>query len=270
MNDYERRQAYYTEIGAYVAKRAGVKYLGSGNLVDPIFEGRGLGRSDPKIPRMDPLNDDRRAASHILLQRRFTNNQLNELFEKNGITIPDNLRLRFTIDWYHQLRVTGTDDEDLIRQIEEVLNKNGNASRLWGHIFTSVRYGHILNTAEPLNGQLSDSHERLVWLNGMLRDYTGHCLRCDDLTLVDGKLLTKNGENIIDIAANIDNKLIAAYLVGELSHLISVGGIDNYKNLSLTIEFENGRLYDFEQRWGFGPGQTGWIDRLPGTMHRTF
>jgi hypothetical protein len=215
---------------------------------------------------MELLNTDREAATRVLLMRRTINSQLNELFARNGIVIPDNVRLGFHIDWSHRLTVTGTDDKDLIRQIEDVLNRNGNASRLWGHISTSIRFGHIINTAEPLEGQLSASQDRLVWLNSMLRDYTGYCLR-HDLKLVEGRLLTENGDSIISIAANVSNRFVAAYLVGQLAWLESVGGLDNIPNLSLTIEFENGHLFDFEQRFGFGPGQTGWIDRLPGTMH---
>ena len=56
-------------------------------------------------------------------------------------------------------------------------------------------------------------------------------------------------------AANIDNKLITVHLVEQLTWLASVGGIDNISNLTLTIEFENGRLYDFEQRWGLDLGK---------------
>jgi len=164
------------------------------------------------------------------------------------------------------LRVTGTDDENLIMQIEEVLNRNGNASRLWGHIFTSVRSGHFINSGEPLTGQLSASQERLVWLDSMLRSNTGYSLR-HDLTLVEGSFLTENGEDILDIAAKAGNKFVAAYLVQELSWLASAGGLDNIPDLTLTIEFENGHLYDVGQKYGFGPGQTGWITRMPGTMH---
>jgi hypothetical protein len=265
LNEWERRDAFNSEITMILAKRAGHNLMRL-HLADPIFEGRGLGRSDPNVPRMELLSTDREAATRVLLMRRAFNNQLNELFERNGIKIPDNVRLGFHIDWSHRLTVTGTDDKDLIKQIEEVLNRNGNASRLWGHIFSSTRYGHIINTAEPLSGQLSSSHERLIWLNALLRDYTGYCMRCD-LTLVDGRLLTENGDDIIDIAANVSNRFIAAHLVEQLAWLASAGGIDSITNLTLTIEFENGHLFDYQQRFGFGPGQTGWIDRLPGTMH---
>ena len=44
---------------------------------------------------------------------------------------------------------------------------------------------------------------------------------------------------------------------------------DNNKGDIEIVEkpFENGHLYDVGQKYGFGPGQTDWITRMPGTMH---
>jgi hypothetical protein len=121
------------------------------------------------------------------------------------------------------------------------------------------------NGHAPSSSQLDKNFERIFWLESMLQEYTGHSLR-HDLELIDGKLLTKDGEDILPIVANINDKFVAAYLIGELSWIINAG-LDGLPDLSLIIEFENGRLYDVGQQHGFGPGQTDWISKLPGTIY---
>jgi hypothetical protein len=263
----ERNMSFTEEHKRIVHLQLGTGSIPTGGgLANPIFEGRGLGRSDGKIPHIDSVYTDRRAATTGLLMRRAVNSQLNDLFQRNGIVIPENLRLSFTIDIFYRLRVTGTDDENLKKQIEDVLNKNDNAFSLWGHIFESLRSAHYITTAESPTGQLNNGFERAFWLDSMLRQYTGYSMR-HDLEFVDGKFLTKDGENIFEIAANVGDKHIAAYLISELAWMINAGGPGNMPDLTLTIDFENGRLFDVGQRNGYGPGQTGWIDKLPGTMH---
>jgi hypothetical protein len=265
LDQWERDRSFSQELAYITFQQTGFVPRG-GWVANPIFEGRGLGRSDGSVPRIDPVYTDRRSATVGLLMRRAVNGQLNDLFQRNGIIIPENLRLSFTIDFYHRLRVTGTDDEDLIRQIEDVLNMNGNSSRLWGHIFESLRSAHYITTAEPPSGQLSNGFERAFWLDSMLQQYTGYSLR-HDLEIVDGKFLTKNGEDILELVSNLGDRHIAAYLIGELAWMINAGGPGNMPDLTLTIDFENGRLFDVGQKNGYGPGQTGWIDKLAGTMH---
>jgi hypothetical protein len=270
MDEKERRRALWEEDFFITRLQLGLtdNIPHGGWIGSPIFEGRGLGRSDPHVPRMDPLNGDRADATKILLMRNAVNRQLNDLFQRNGIVIPENLRLRFAIDSQSFiLRVTGTDDKDLVRQIEEVLNKNGNAPRLWGHIFTSLRFGHeIVYGHAPHPGQLSEDPVRITWLEKMLESYTGYSLR-NDLTLTDGRLLTENGDDIMQIVNRKTSGYVAVFLIQELAWAISAGGPDAVSGLDLVIDFENGFLFDVGQPNGFGPGQTGWFDRLGGTMH---
>jgi hypothetical protein len=268
----ERNRAFFDETARIIHLQLGTGIVSFDAWLDnPIFEGRGLGRSDPQVPRLDAcdLNADRFDATQILLMRNAVNRQLNDLFQRNGIVIPENLRLRFSIDSESFiLRVTGTDDEGLIRQIEEVLNRNGNAPRLWGHIFTSLRFGHeIVYGHAPHPGQLSEAPVRMNWLQQMLENYTGYSLR-NDLTLTDGRLLTENSEDIMHIVNRKTGGHVAAFLIQELAWAISVGGPDAVSDLDLVIDFENGFLFDVGQSNGFGPGQTSWIDRLGGTMHK--
>jgi hypothetical protein len=56
-----------------------------------------------------------------------------------------------------------------------------------------------------------------------------------------------------------------AFILNELVWLAERGGTDNIPKLELAIDFMNGHLFDVGQEEGFGPGQTDWIDRLPGT-----
>ena len=72
LDKWERESAFNTEINMIIANQHGHNLMGSVKLDDPIFEGRGLSRSDPKVPRMEGVNTDRRAATRILLMRRLS------------------------------------------------------------------------------------------------------------------------------------------------------------------------------------------------------
>jgi hypothetical protein len=96
----------------------------------------------------------------------------------------------------------------------------------------------------------------------VFRDYTGLSLQ-NDLELVDGRFVTEDGEHILDILAEKDiNPHVMAWIIDEFAMLAERGGLPGF---GLAIDFENGSLFCVGVENGFGPGQTGWIDRLPGT-----
>ncbi|MCL2222518.1 MAG: DUF4885 domain-containing protein [Oscillospiraceae bacterium] len=258
LDSLERRQAWEAELRAMDFIQSGrTGYIGiEYDFVNPIFEGRGLGSGDPNVPRIGPLFTDRESATWMFQIRNNITQQIRDLFSSNGVLIPENTRLRFIIDLDYNLRVEGTDDEDLIRQIEELLNRNDNSRQLFMHIAST-------RTFNPTQSR-DDSY--WAWQVGVaIRDYTGLSL-WNDLEFADGRFLTEDGTNILDILAEKDmNPHVMAWIIDELASIAARGGLGESPDFSLSIDFENGNLFCVGQENGFGPGQTGWIDNLPGT-----
>jgi hypothetical protein len=226
---------------------------------DPILEGRGLGRSDPSIPHTEPYHWQWSSAGFRFHNRNMVTSQLNGLLSRNGIFLPENMRLSFVIDSQYRLRVTGTDDENLTEHIENLINANGNSEQLYKHILQSTR----TRGSEQISSQIKENSLRMYRVDDIIRTYTDYTRQ--DLNLVDGKFLTPDGMDIFElIKAGIVKEVTsgAGILIEhnrqELAWLAKVGP-ENIPDMVLTIDYENGNLYDVGQPYGYGPGQTGWI-----------
>jgi hypothetical protein len=260
LSDWERDRAFNAEKQMIIAGR--FAYI---SLSDPIFEGRGLGRSDPAVRRIDHFNALRATPGLTFHRRNMINSQLNDLLQRNGIHLPENLRLSFIIDSQYRLRVTGSDDESLIRQIENLLNSNGNSAQLFTHILQST------TTVERNSNQVRDDSLRKYQVDWSIRRYTDYTRQ--DLELVKGRFLTKDGVDIMEhIRRGIAEEfretgggagILMEFTRQELEWLAAIGP-ENIPEMVLTIDFENGHLFDVGQPHGFGPGQTGWISDLIG------
>ena len=199
--------------------------------------------------------------------RNMINSQLSELFRKNGIDVPADTRLTFVIDSQYRLRVTGTDYEDLVKQIEGVLNKNGNAANLYQHIYQSTR----ITGGERVSSQVREDSLRMYNVDWVIREYTGY--QRQDLDLVDGKFLTKDGVDITELIKNgvadhfNDSSssvgILVEYNMNEIEWLAKANP-ENIPEMILSIEYENGSLYDVGQPHGYGFGQTDWLRSLLG------
>lgn len=78
------------------------------------------------------------AENEKVYQRGQVNQQLQVLLNRNHIHIPEGTELTFTITPIdYQVRVSGTDDQDLIKQIEQVLQSGDNSKELFLHIMKS-------------------------------------------------------------------------------------------------------------------------------------
>jgi len=235
--------------------------------VDPVTQGRGLSRSSGNVQRITPHNSKWTTAGQMQHNRKMVTSQLNNLFNRNGIIVPENLRLSFTIDSQFRLRVTGTDDESLIKRIEELLNRNGNSQQLYDHILQSTR----TRDYECISDQVQEGSDSLrqYRVDWAIRNYTDYTRQ--DLDLVNGKFLTKDGIDIMELIREgmakehgEDNvHLFAGSTQRELDWLAKTGP-DNIPDLTLTINYENGNLFDVGQPYGYGPGQTDWISELLG------
>ena len=256
MTDYEKRTAY--DLESQMMRTGCI----SGAWDNPILFGRGLGPSDPPVQRNYPINGQLSFAWERLYNRNMVTSQLNDLFNRNGVVIPDNLRLSFVIDSQHRLFVTGTDDESLTKQIEDILNSNGNSKELYRHIVNST----VTRDGEQITDQIQKDSYQMYTMDNIIRTYTDY--RRQDLDIIDGKFLTKDGVDIMEyISAAVIEEFgsipESMYMIGAmrrgLDWLIETGP-ENIQEMILTIDYENGSLYDVGQPYGYGPGQTGWID----------
>ena len=186
--------------------------------------------------------------------------QVSKLFEENGINIPSGASLTFRSDLYtNRISVLGEIDDNLKQRIENVLNKDNNASVLSLHIVQSA-------TSSGNSEQYSSEKSKLWNLADKIYRYTGYDMR--DLEARDGSFFTKDGENILEkvedgvrnaITDNTPTEQRAA--LGMLRSNIkyfSEKGI--YKeNDFIDIEFKDGHLLDIRQKYKYGVGQNGWI-----------
>jgi hypothetical protein len=205
-----------------------------------------------------------RTQMEAVVARESMNNGLNALFRNNGIVIPNDVRLSFHVDTQYSVRVTGTDDKNLIRQIEDVLNRNGNAAAIHEHIiFTSMR-------SPDEKTQLSRSWGFYA-LSVTIAWHTGYDLR--DTSIVDGRVVTADGRDLQDmIERNIRETIVNPIERNALLHGIRMdfqlyvdrGGWERIPDFILRIDFENGHLIDYGLVRGYGPGQNDWLRGLPG------
>lgn len=264
ISDWEKNRAWTAER---IAIKSGVYVGGTTGTIDPIFEGRGLGRAASSARKFEPYDCRRMSAGFRLNNRNIVTSQLNALLSRNGISIPDNLRLSFVIDSQYRLRITGSNDESLIRSIEELLNSNGNSKQLYTHILQSTR----TVGSDRYSNQVRDDSLRMYEVDWAIREYTGYERK--DLELVDGKFLTKDGVDIAELikkglAEHFNDSssgagILIQHTLNELEWLAKANP-DNISEMVLNIDFENGNLYDVGQPYGYGQGQTDWIRDLLG------
>jgi hypothetical protein len=126
-------------------------------------------------------------ASNFKHAADLMSDQLRALFARNNINIPDNLLLRFSIDPFTFLiSVSGTDDENLISQLEKVLNYGENSINLAKFIFE-----------QRAKADMTDEQQKMYMLMQRVRHITGFDLR--ELSIVDGIFRTADGRDITSI-----------------------------------------------------------------------
>jgi hypothetical protein len=199
-------------------------------------------------------------AEQGLYNRKMVTSEINELFEENGIEIPEGTTLTFTIDPYDcNLTVSGTDDEDLTSKIESVLNSGSNSQNLWLHICDSSSGDYIESSQ-----MTSEKQKKFEAWDEVLAN-TGIDLR--DCTNKDGTFYTSDGVDVIELYMN-NTTIPSEYQSSVTSYYepilreLAEEGFDSSDDLVLSIDYKDGSLYDVGQTNGFGEGQTVWIDDL--------
>lgn len=220
------REAAYTMEMSWTRNNKGGQY----DFNDAIF--RNEKRYDPTLESVEKK----------ILNRQKVNEQLQDLFSKNGINIPKNTNLTFTIDPNHfKLVVGGSTDESLTKQIEDLLNTTNNTRELFFHIMKSRNDDSTQFTPDSL----AKFH-----LVNQIKTVTGYNLK--DLSIVNGQFVTDKGTNIFDIYKEellknpytAENARIAASHYGAQLFDLAKNGFDSIPDLVLSIGYQNGSLYD--------------------------
>ncbi|WP_428828723.1 MULTISPECIES: DUF4885 family protein [Bacillus] len=232
------REAAYTMEMSWARNNKGGQY----DFNDAIFRNE---------KRYDPTQE---SVEKKLLNRQKVNEQLQALFSTNGLNIPKNANLTFTIDPNHfKLVVSGSTDESLIKQIEDILNTSNNTRELFFHIMKSRNDDSTQFTPDSL----AKFH-----LVNQIKTVTGYDLK--DLSIVNGQFVTDTGANIFDIYKEellknpytAENARIAASHYGAQLFDLAKNGYDSIPDLVLSIGYENGSLYDIGQKVNYGVKKT--------------
>ncbi|MEC1414487.1 DUF4885 family protein [Bacillus safensis] len=229
----EREAAYIMEM-SWARNNKGGQY----DFNDAIFRNE---------KRYDPTQE---SVEKKIFNRQKVNEQLQDLFSKNGISIPKNTNLTFTIDPNNfKLVVSGSKDESLMKQIEDLLNTTNNTRELFFHIMKSRNDDSTQFTPDSL----AKFH-----LVNQIKTVTGYNLK--DLSIVNGQFVTDNGTNIFDLYKEellknpytAENARIAASHYGAQLFDLAKNGFDSIPDLLLSIGYQNGSLQDIGQKVNYG------------------
>ncbi|MEH3001315.1 DUF4885 family protein [Bacillus pumilus] len=233
----EREAAYIMEM-SWARNNKGGQY----DFNDAIFRNE---------KRYDPTQE---SVEKKIFNRQKVNEQLQDLFSKNGITIPKNTNLTFTIDPNHfKLLVSGSTDESLTKQIEDLLNTTNNTREL---------FFHIMKSRSDDSTQFTPDSLAKFHLVNQIKTVTGYNLK--DLSIVNGQFVTDNGKNIFDIYKEellknpytAENARIAASHYGAQLFDLAKNGFDSIPDLVLSIGYQNGSLQDIGQKENYGVKKT--------------
>ncbi|MGD8190518.1 DUF4885 family protein [Brevibacillus ginsengisoli] len=208
-----------------------------------------------------PIQGEVEVAERKAYNRQKVNEQFKQLLEKYGINIPNDLKLTFTINPNnYKLTVTGTDDAELTRLLEDALNSAQNANELFIHIIQSRSHD---------SNQFTNEKYDKYNLVRVIKNATGYNL--GDLKVVDGKFVTEDGTDIFEVYKNAllknpyvhqeDFRVMTAHYGSQLYELAK-RGFDSIPDLFLSIDYENGSLHDIGQKESYGTGKTDWIKKL--------
>ena len=231
MTDKERRscwdaERWYASAGEYV----------SCPLHDPMFRGitvNGLVESEKQK----------------LHNRNIINQQIENILDKNNITIPQGQRLNFSIDPFNYIiTVKGLEDEKTKNLIETALNEGNNGRELFYHISQTLKADSPQKTEEIYEKYL---------LMREIKKYTG--LNINDLKVKNGKFITEDGRDLMDIYRNsvrnakyVDDyhkgSVISFY--GSLLNKYAEKGIDSVSDMILKIDWQDGSLMDKDVAYG--------------------
>ena len=110
-----------------------------------------------------------------------------DLLQKNGVTIPEGQSFTMRVDTSYYIHVVGLDDPELTESVEKAINVGNNGYYLRDHISECQRVSRELGLTIPSAADsLSEAKESLLY---MVQDLTGYDIR--ELDREDGNIQQK-------------------------------------------------------------------------------
>ena len=193
--------------------------------------------------------------------RSVINQQISNLLSNHGITLSNQMDLKFSIEPYtYQLKVFGNADKDTLSLIEQLLNENDNAKNLWTHAWICMHN----SDNEIVNSQATTTKAKQYSLWHEVYNSTGYDIR---------NAVYKNGtffaEDDTDLLALFKEKVIdgAGYDLFSKRWLeYARNGWNKANDLVLEIGFDSNGLYDIGQEKGYGITQDDWVKKINQNM----
>ena len=124
--------------------------------------------------------------------RSVVNQQISNLFSKNGISLSKQADLTFSIDPYtYQLTVSGNADRDTLSQIEKLLNEGDNAKNIWTHAWICMHD----SDNEIVNSQANRTKANQYSLWHEVYETTGYDAR--NATYRNGTFIAEDGTDLL-------------------------------------------------------------------------
>lgn len=232
-----------------IAYSAEISYLNGGKL---------FSYEDAILKNEPPIFGNVEIAEEKAFNREKVNTQFQSLLNKYNVIIPEDTKLSFTIDPNTlKATVSGSDDETLVKSVEDIINTADNTKQL---------FLHIISSRSDDSTQYSGMSASKFSLIQEMKNVTGYNLK--DLEIKDGKFITPDGIDIAEIYTKKinENPKMSDYFkmmnigsyVGDLRKL-GKDGFDSVADLVLSIDYQNGSFYDVKQSENFGTQKSGWI-----------
>ncbi len=187
---------------------------------------------------------------------------INELFESNGIKLPKTADLKFNVDMYQQVKVTGNIDDEMKAKLEGIISGSKIAKRL-----------EAIGASRPAKEQLYTRPEYSKYnLNKILMRDTG--LNIKDFELKDNELVSKSdGRNISEVYSEYVNKnesipsTSKGYVKNEFNMYLKETlryGYNGIKDVSFNVAYQENGVQEIDPITGCGYGtkHRGWYESI--------
>lgn len=189
--------------------------------------------------------------------RTVLNQQISNLFSKNGISLSTNADLKFAIDPYtYKLSVSGNADEQTLSLIEQLLNQGDNSKNIWTHAWVCM---HDSNN-EIINSQANMTKANQYSLWHEFFNTTGYDIR--SVKYQNGTFITESGEDLLALFKEKSKNSAGYELYSNRLLEYAKNGWNQKNDLVLEIGFDDSGLYDIGQKNGYGVKQSIWIDNM--------
>jgi len=203
-------------------------------------------------------------AYRLAEKRNQKNAELNAAVEAQGIKLTDKDVFTLSVNFDNTITVSGHSDEARGKEIERALNDSDlNYSALAYHIRETVSNFRTFT-------QCTDLEYKKYSINNSLMKHTGYSI--NQLTVRNDGIFTDDGKNIQELFYNAvagmrpDDPGYAgqytSYIMRGIRQVEGSGGIQNVRNISVSIEYRNNSLCDIGTPFGFGADQRDWYDKL--------